>query len=623
MCGISGIATARAGQPVSRPLLEAMTDVLEHRGPDGRGFHCAPGIGLGMRRLSIVDLETGDQPIANEDGTIQLVCNGEIYNAPELREELLARGHRLQGQSDVEVIVHLYEEMGMRCLDRLRGMFAIALWDGNSRTLQLARDRFGIKPLYYGQGTDGTLYFGSEAKSVLLSGAVDCTLDPVGLTDVMTLAGPLFTRTLFKGVQQLESGHRLTFTEGRLTVHQYWDLEFDSLPANALPKSEGEWAEALASKLREATRLHLRGDVPVAGYLSAGIDSSAVVTFAAEALGRVPTFSLGFREADLDELRHQRLLDEYPEYAIDGERLDFGESFLPELPHTIWHQEQPFVLQPSYRALGAALQGRYKVALTGQGSDEMLGGYPWYDTDRMWRPLYGFPAPVRSGIARILPRITERDARAITSNPAMSLDRFVALQYTMFAEMRTLFSPDLAREHENAQRSLAMPALPEAFSRWDRFQRMQYVEAKTRLPSFINRGLDSSNMSRSIEPRLPFLDHEFAELCLHIPPALRARRMEKHVLRMAMDPYLPSEITWRKKRGMRSPEPRWKKRAGPPPAFATALLSDEAIRAKGYFCPEAVRALREKHAGLPGPLVSALGVQLLDEQFVQGAGRPA
>lgn len=309
MCGISGIATRDPEQPVDRVLLERLTDLLAHRGPDGRGFVTAPGVGLGMRRLSIVDLETGDQPISNETGTLQLVCNGEIYNAPELRAELLQRGHSLRGHSDVEVIVHLYEELGLGFLDRLRGMFAIALWDGTTRTLHLARDRFGMKPLYYGQAADGTLVFGSEAKSVLCSGLVDRSLDPTGISDILTICGPLFTRSAFPGVRQLEAGHWLTYHAGTVTTRRYWDLDFSRAKPTNLPRSEGEWAEAIHAKLRESVHIHLRGDVPVAAYLSPGIDSSIITRFADDELpGIMPTFSLGFENPEFDELRTQRTL---------------------------------------------------------------------------------------------------------------------------------------------------------------------------------------------------------------------------------------------------------------------------------------------------------------------------
>jgi asparagine synthase (glutamine-hydrolysing) len=622
MCGISGIVTRDPQQPVDRALLEHITDLLVHRGPDGRGFHVAPGVGLGMRRLSIVDLETGDQPISNESGTVHLVCNGEIYNAPELREELLARGHTLRGHSDVEVIVHLYEELGLGFLGRLRGMFALAIWDNAARTLHLARDRFGMKPLYYGQASNGSLVFGSEIKSVLASGLLPRALDPAGLSDILAIGGPMFTRSAFRGVQQLEAGHSLSYHAGHITTTRYWDLDFSRAAPSALPRSEGEWAEAIAAKLRESVHIHLRGDVPVAAYLSPGIDSSIVTRFATDEMTAVMrTFSLGFTDPEYDELRTQRTLDAFPGQRLSGDRVAYHGTLLDHLPTAIWHEEQPVTLQYSWQALGAAMKGEYKVALTGQGSDEMFGGYPWHQADHKWRRLYALPGPVRRVMARHLPRISSNARRALAADPVMTIKRYFALRNPHWNSLMPLFQPALREAIERTQRELTLPGVPDGFEHWDRFQRFIYIEQRTRLPSYINRGLDASSMAQSIEPRLPFLDHEFVELCMHIPPALRYRRMEKHMLRRAAEPFLPAEIVWRKKRGLQSPSASWSAERGAPPAFAQELLSDEVVRAKGYFRADAVRALRDTQPRIAGALSAVLGVHLLDEMFVQGRGQ--
>lgn len=622
MCGISGIVTRDPQQPVDRALLEHITDLLAHRGPDGRGFHVAPGVGLGMRRLSIVDLETGDQPISNESGTVHLVCNGEIYNAPELREELLARGHTLRGHSDVEVIVHLYEELGLGFLSRLRGMFAIALWDAAQHTLHLARDRFGMKPLYYAQASNGTLAFGSEVKSVLASGLISRALDPAGIADILAIGGPLFTRSAFRGVNQLEAGHTLSYHAGTITTKRYWDLDFSRPAPSGLPTSEGEWAEAIAAKLKESVHIHLRGDVPVAAYLSPGIDSSIVTRFATDEMpGVMRTFSLGFDDPAFDELRTQRTLDAFPGQRLSGDRVLFSGASLETLPTSIWHEEQPVTLQPSWQVLGAAIKNEYKVALTGQGSDETFGGYPWHRLDHKWRRLYRLPAPVRRVMAKHLPRIYANDRRAIGSSPDMTLARYLTLRRTPWDRLLPLFQPDMLDQIRRAQSDLAIPGLPDSFTQWDRFQRHLYIENRTRLPGFINRGLDAASMAQSIEPRLPFLDHEFVELCTHVPAPLRFRRMEKHILRRAAEPYLPAEIVWRKKRGLQSPSPTFNPDRGALPPFAQELLSDEVVRAKGYFRPDAVRVLRETEQGIGGTLAAVLGFQLLDEMFVAERSR--
>ncbi len=619
MCGICGIVPADPSAAVDRALLARMTGLLAHRGPDGEGFHTAPGIGLGMRRLSIVDLaETGDQPIGNEDGSVVVVCNGEIYNAPELQRELEAGGHEFRGHSDVEVIVHLYEEMGARCLSRLRGMFALALWDARRRRLLLARDRMGIKPLYYGIGADGSLFFASEAKSILAGGAVDRTLDPAGLSGLLYFGGAVFDRSLWKGIRQVRPGERLVFEDGEARRELWWDLDFGEARAGDLPRGEGEWAEAILAKLRESVRIHLRGDVPVAGWLSPGIDSSTVAWLAAEEQGGLPTFSLGFEDARYDELRDQKTLDLFPGFRLSGERILFGDTFLDRLREGVWHREQPAVLHFSYHVLGAAMRGRYKVALTGQGSDEIFGGYPWYRRERRWQALYGLPAPVRRFLARRLPRISPPDRRAIGTATELTPRRFAALQWSGWPGLRPLLLPELRTAIEAAYEGDDGWMPPEGFGSWDRFQQLLYIEHKTRMPSFINLGLDAGSMAESIEPRLPFLDHELVELCTRIPPRLRARTREKHMLRKAVEPYLPAEITWRRKKGIRTPDPVWQAEWGDPPDFVHELLSEERVRACGYFDPRAVRELRNASEGLGPILAAVVGMHMWHALFVEG-----
>ena len=622
MCGICGIALDDPNASIDEGLLKRMTDLQRHRGPDGEGFFVNPGIGLGVRRLSIVDLETGDQPIASEDGSVQVVCNGEIYNAPQLLEELRSGGHALRSHSDVEAIVHLYEEMGIGCLQRLRGMFGLAIWDGTKRRLILARDRFGIKPLYYGTGADGALYFGSEQKSILESGVVDPTLDPVGLAGLLDLGGPLFDRSIFKGIRQVEPGCWLTYQSGSLKHGRYWDMDFTPWIPESLPKGEAQWAEAVEHKLREAVRLHLLGDVPMAAWLSPGIDSSVVACLAAEELGqRLKTFSLGFADPRYDELRGNKTLDQFPGYDFTGDKVPFTVNVLEHLADNTWHHEQPVRFQFAYQVLGGAMDGQLKVALTGQGSDEMLGGYPWYRTDQLWRHIYWMPGILRRTAERLLPdRIPETTRRALTMAPAMSRKRFSGLQWTRWPVLKTLFNPELGAAVREAEETIEPHSLPDGWGQWDRFQQMVYIEAKTRMASFINRGLDASSMARSVEPRLPFLDHELAELLMQIPPRLRRLRMEKHVLRKAMERHLPDEITWRKKKGIRTPDPVWSPEQGEIPQFARELLEDDVVRSKGYFRPDAVRELAKRQEGLDNALSAVVGFHLWDEQFVQGKG---
>jgi asparagine synthase (glutamine-hydrolysing) len=294
MCGICGVAFADRERTLDPAILRKMTDTLRQRGPDAEGYLREPGIALGFRRLSIVDLETGDQPIFTEDGHVAIICNGEIYNAPELREELEERGHRFRSRSDVEVIVHLYEEDGPACVEHLRGMFAFALWDADRRQLMLARDRFGIKPLCYAATPDG-LWFGSEMKAIFAGGGVRAAVDPLAVRDMFVIGYAVTPRTLAAGVSRVPPAHYLLYRDGRQALHRYWQMSFPPAAGYDRRTTPQQWAEAVRDKLRECVRMHLRSDVPVGAWLSAGLDSSAVVSLIGYETGELPdTFMLTF-----------------------------------------------------------------------------------------------------------------------------------------------------------------------------------------------------------------------------------------------------------------------------------------------------------------------------------------
>ena len=306
MCGITGVAFSDPQELIDPDLLRRMTDILRHRGPDSHGFYTAPGIGLGVRRLRIVDLETGDQPIANEDGTVRVICNGEIYNFVELRQQLLAAGHQFRTRSDVEVIVHLYEDYGVDCLGHLRGMFGFALWDARRRVLLLARDRLGIKPLYYSV-REGALFFASELKSILLTNRIERQVDVQALKDLFTFGFVVAPKTLVTRIRRLPPGYYLLSQGGEASVHRYWDLRSPPRGEEDHRMSGEQWAEALLEKIEESVRIHLRSDVPLGSWLSSGIDSSTIVSL----MGRltsspVQTFTLTFENADFDEVRGRK-----------------------------------------------------------------------------------------------------------------------------------------------------------------------------------------------------------------------------------------------------------------------------------------------------------------------------
>jgi asparagine synthase (glutamine-hydrolysing) len=625
MCGICGLATADPAQTVEPGLLERMTEAVRYRGPDGEGFHRDAGVALGVRRLAINDLETGDQPISNEDGTITLVCNGEIYNFVELRQELRARGHRFRSASDVEVIVHLYEDHGVECLQRLRGMFGFALWDSRRRRLMLARDRLGIKPLHYALLPDGC-YFGSELKSILAADRIDRQLDPAALRDLFTLGFPTAPKTLFTSIRRLLPGQYLLYQDGRASLHRYWDLTFPDRSEAAPTNSVASWAETLLDKLRESVRIHLRSDVPLGSWLSPGLDSSAVVSLMRH-LGHSPveTYTLGFEDCSADELREHPTLDRYPGYALPNVQAVSTAADFALLPRAIWHSEDAYGGPTLARMLVARpTLGRLKVVLTGEGSDELLGGYTWFRLDQRLRLVTNLPLGLRRFLASLGPlrRRWPQAPRVLLAPRQVGLERYHRFIGSSDPELhQQVASPELQHTLATADDTDGDWCYPADFARWHPFHQLQYLELKVRLHDMVVHTLDRGSMAYSIEARVPFLDHELVELCARIPATLKVRReREKYILREALRGFLPEEIRTRRKRGLHVPSGAWLR--GPLPEFARELLSSEALASRGYFRPEPVlqlleqhRTRRENHTRL---LMAVLSLQVWDDLFLRG-----
>jgi asparagine synthase (glutamine-hydrolysing) len=623
VCGICGVVYTDPVRPVERALLERMADSLRHRGPDGEGFHLAPGVGLGFRRLSIIDLETGDQPISNEDGTVTVVGNGEIYNFEELREELVVAGHRFRSRSDIEVIVHLYEQHGPDCLPRLRGMFGFALWDARRRRLLLARDRFGIKPLVYAETPEG-LFFGSELKALLVSGRVERRLDVRALRDLLTFSFVLAPRTLFDSVRQVRPGHYMLYERGALSEHPYWDLRFPDAGDGSPRRTAGAWAAELRAKLAESVRLHLRSDVPVGAWLSAGIDSSAITSLMCRASARpVSTFSIGFENPRFDELHGNRILSDFPAYGLVDHRVVCTARDFERLRQAVWHAEDPQAVGLEIpRLVLSELSARHvKVVLSGEGSDEVFGGYRWFRIHKLLQPWMRLPLGLRSAPARIpaLARRWPRAVRILGAPAEMGLARYRQMIDTANVGFdERLCSLELRRALAQQPDDTEL-RLPEGFARWHSFSQLQYFETRVRLPNFITRLLDSLSMAHGLEVRVPFLDHELVEMCARIPPGLKMRGLqEKYILRRAMQDDLPAEIVWRKKRGLAAPFSQWMRQL---PEFAADLLTGEQVRTRGYFDPAVVAAMIEQHrsgeANHAKSLLGVLAVQLWDDLFMR------
>ena len=587
---------------VDRAVLGAMADALRHRGPDDEGFFVEESedgvaVGLGFRRLSIIDLETGNQPISNESGSLRLVLNGEVYNFRELRRELEARGHRFATNADTEVVVHLYEDFGSRCVERLNGMFALALWDGNRRELVIARDRFGKKPVYYAP-VGGSLIFGSELKSLLRHPQCPRELDPDSLSRYLALEYVPTPRSILSGVRKLPGGHLLRWREGKIAVEKYWDLSFDG---GTETLTDGDYVDEFRERLREAVRRRLVSDVPLGAFLSGGIDSSSVVAMMAEAhpKGAVKTFTIGFDDESFDESAHALRVAAH--FGTEHHVETFTPTVLLDvLPKVADFLDEPFAdpsVLPTY-LLSRFAREHVTVALGGDGSDELLAGYPTFPADRA-AALYRVPHRLHQRV--ILP-LAER-LPVSTSN--FSLDFKVKRFLRGAALSRDIrhplwlgsFAPDeqeaLLGERRNGELREWQAAFEAAPTR-DATEQLIYAYAKTYLQDDILVKVDRASMACSLEVRAPFLDVELAEFLGGVPARLKLRRFEtKRLLKLALADMLPPGIGNRRKKGFGIPIAEWFKRD-----LREALqdeLSEARLRAQAIFEPAEVQRLLKDH----------------------------
>jgi asparagine synthase (glutamine-hydrolysing) len=626
MCGICGLIYSDHERPVDRQTLARMTNIMEHRGPDSFGFHVGSGIGLGVRRLSIIDLKTGDQPISNENDTVTVICNGEIYNFLELRQELITTGHRFRTSSDVEVIVHLYEDLGPECVHRLRGMFGFVLWDSHRRLLMLARDRLGIKPLYYAVGPKG-LCFGSEIKPILIANLIEPKMDVLALLDLFTFGFVRGPRTLFSGIHQLLPGHYLLCQDGDVSMKRYWQVSFPPRDEKISFGNTEDWAEALFEKLQESVRVHLRSDVPVAAWLSGGIDSSSIVGLISRLTGQtIQTYSITFENRKFDEVRDQKTLNCFPEYHLVNDKVVCRTKDFELFPRTLWYCENISAtgIEILQMILSQSTAQKFKVVLTGEGSDEAFGGYGWFQVDKLLRPLAVLPLFVRRLmlLGPLFPYFWPGASRVHLAPKEMNLARYQSMMGPRQpSRIEKLFSADLKLQLIEAETSAPPFTLPSDFYKWHPFTQLQYYELTVRLPNYITHQLDHTTMAHSLEARVPFLDHEFIEFCTKVPPALKMKRLqEKYILRRAVKKLLPKEIVWRKKLGLSATYGRWLREKLPD--FAVEMFSQASLSQKGYFQPLAVHELLKKHrAGerdCGAHLIGILAIQLWDELFMSG-----
>lgn len=565
MCGICGIFDAGSMDPVLRCLIQRMNDTLRHRGPDDEGVFVGPGIGLGHRRLSIIDVVGGHQPIANEDGTVRVLLNGEIYNYPELRSELLSKGHVFTTHSDTESIVHLYEEVGEEVFSRLRGMFAVALWDSRQRRLLLARDRVGKKPLFY-SNQDGRALFGSELKALLATEELPKQLDGEALCDYFSLGYVPAPKTIYRAIRKVLPGHYLVFSQSGVRDACYWDLSFAQLEEH----TEEHWCEVLREGLHEATRIRLMSEVPLGAFLSGGVDSSAVVAMMArDSSTPVTTCSIGFKDQGFDERVYARTVAKlfrtnHFEQVVEPNALEIMDTLT-------WHYDEPFAdssAVPTYYVSKIARQ-YVTVALGGDGGDESFAGYRRYTFDRFEnRVRQLLPAAVRGPVFGTLgrwypalawaPRFVRGKAtfQSLARSPIQGY--FNSISVFRPDEKARLLHPDFAHSLNGYDSTDVLRHYYDRADTDDPLSRIQYVDIKTYLADDILAKVDRASMAVSLEVRAPLLDHKLMELTARMPSTLKLRGSKsKYILKRALEPLLPHDVLYRKKQGFSIPLARW------------------------------------------------------------------
>ena len=606
MCGIAGILNLHNREEISLNTLKRMSGMLRHRGPDGFGFYLDDHIGLTHARLSIIDLEGGWQPIYNEKKSLCIVFNGEIFNYLELREFLIDKGHDFSTKSDTEVIIHLYEEYGIECLKHLNGQFAFALWDREKERLFLARDRVGIRPLFYTL-VDGSFLFASEIKALFTDSRVKREIDPYAIDQIFTFWMTIPPKTAFKGISELPAGHYMIVKHGATTIHRYWDLDFT--PDDSIRK-EDEYADALTELLIDSTKLQLRADVPVGAYLSGGLDSSVITTLIKNHSNTpLRTFSVTFSDKRYDESLYQKQMIEYlntDHSNIHCTYSDIGRIF----PEVIWHTEKPIVRTapaPLFLLSKLVRDSGYKVVLTGEGSDEILSGYDIFKEAKVRKFLERYPH------SKFRPLIMKRLYPYLENSPVRSLkyaetffkvdmNGYPAEYYAHMprwittSKIRLFFSDHLKNtlgDYNNFD-DLSQLVTKDIHS-FDYLSQAQYIEMKTLLSGYLlsSQG-DRVAMAHSIEGRFPFLDHRVIEFCCKLPPDIRMRVLtEKYILKESMKHLLPSSIIKRTKQPYMAPDSK-SFFMGEIPDYVDELLSPAYLADTGYFNPKTVSMLVKK-----------------------------
>jgi asparagine synthase (glutamine-hydrolysing) len=605
MCGINGIAlSTRSGRRLDQETVLRMRDVIKHRGPDDSGIFVDSRVGLGHRRLSIVDVAAGHQPMTNEDDSLQIIYNGEIYNHADYREELEERGHVYRTHCDTETILHLYEDHGARCVDYLRGMFAFAIWDARKKELFIARDRLGVKPLYFTHLDDGSLYFGSEIKTLFQAGALKPELNFKLLPDYLANHATSGEETLYRGVRRLLPGHTLMWRDGEIEINKYWDVSF--VKTSDENRSDKDFIAEWAELFRTSVRLRLMADVPLGMFLSGGIDSSAIAAVMSGMVDEpIKTFSVAFAEREANELAYARIVAEAFK-TNHHEVVVSPEEFLEALPRLVWHEDEPLA-HPSSVALyfvSLLASQHVKVVLTGEGSDELLAGYGRYRKTILnlsMGKLYRSFAPsvvqgvVRSGVkslpaSRVRQKLMRSFLNVTPDIESIYFDNFAVFPLAMQSSLLS----GMAREQIGPIDPYA--GVREVLEQTDAkslLDRLLYADIKTYLHELLMKQ-DQMSMATSIESRVPFLDHKLVEFTCSLPERLKLRGgTTKYILREAMKGVLPEQILSRSKMGFPVPIGAWF-RGAYRSVIDEYVLSERAM-SRGIFNPEFVRSIVNRH----------------------------
>lgn len=630
MCGICG---KYSPQGVQTEELNHMLDSIVHRGPDDSGTYLRGVIGMGNRRLSIIDLQSGKQPISNEDGSIWVVYNGEMYNYPSLRQQLQTKGHTFYTNSDTEAIVHLYEDHGERCVEHISGMFAFALWDEKQKKLLLARDRIGQKPLFYTQeGSD--FLFGSEIKSILSLRHQNPELDPLAMHDYLSLRFISPPNTIFKGIKKLPPAHTLTFQNGEIKLRRYWQLSF----REKLTLSEDEILEALQEQLIRTVDSHLLSDVPVGSFLSGGLDSSMVVAVLARDLGLKPqTYAIGVEESDFDETPYARMVADH--YQTDHIEERVAANIIQSIPKMIWHLDEPSDPIAACMYQAARLASKHvKVVLGGDGGDELFAGFDRYVGNRYIDMYSIMPLALRKGLmGPMLDRLPDSFTyKSMTQKLRwvhhLSLQSTAAEQYaaaTCFFrfthdEKLALYSDDLQQEIGHLNSSLAITEPFNNAEADDLLDRMLYTDFVTRLPEHSLMLTDRMTMAHGLEARSPFLDHELVEFLAKVPANIKVQNNQpKHLMRKLAADYLPAPILQREKQGFMLPIAYWFRNDLYP--LVSQTLENSHFVKQGWFKKEAIQNLLDEHRSNRHDhhvrLWMLLNLALWHQLYIEGTGQ--